>query len=425
MKNLFLLIFFAFFASNLSAQANPSWFTYDDTPTAGRFDDIFFINDSTGWAVSSDGEIYKTINAGKNWVLKLGESTYFRSVEFFDENVGFAGSLFGELYKTVDGGDTWEDIGDLLPHTFTGICGLSVADDTTIYASGIWSGPAYIFKSTDRGATWTYMDMSSLAYSMVDIKFTDNMHGFVTGQAADLAQGGIILYTENGGDTWTTKVTTGHPNDYVWKIQLLDGVHAYGAIADVTGTSTTRFLKSLDNGNSWEVKLIDEEYVYIEMIGFANPDTGWTGSYDILETTDGGETWHDINWGYNINRFFKVNDYLSFASGSTIYKYADTTYVPVDTTTGIEDFVRNHSIIDISPNPVTTSLSATIQIDVVTFADICIYDMKGIKQLTLYHDKIQPGKTTFNQQINLPAGQYVLSIHSNEGLRWKKFIVVN
>lgn len=47
----------------------------------------FFINDSTGWAVSSDGEIYKTENAGKNWVLKLGESTYFRSVEFLTKTL--------------------------------------------------------------------------------------------------------------------------------------------------------------------------------------------------------------------------------------------------------------------------------------------------------------------------------------------------
>ncbi|HRF78063.1 MAG TPA: hypothetical protein PLB46_15905, partial [Chitinophagales bacterium] len=156
MKKLYLLIVLALCSNILLAQSNPSWFTYDGTPTAGRFDDIFFINDSTGWAVSSDGEIYKTVNAGKNWVLKLGESTYFRSVEFFDENVGFAGSLFGELYKTVDGGDSWEDIGDLLPHVFTGICGLSVADDTSIYACGIWSGCAYIFKWTDRGETWSY-----------------------------------------------------------------------------------------------------------------------------------------------------------------------------------------------------------------------------------------------------------------------------
>jgi photosystem II stability/assembly factor-like uncharacterized protein len=423
MKTSILILFLAT-ACNLFAQSSPEWIVYEDAPTAGRFDDIFFINDSVGWAVSSDGEIYKTTNAGESWVLKLAESTYFRSVEFFDESLGFAGTLFGNLYKTEDGGDTWVDIGNDLPVDFTGICGLSVADENTIYACGIWSSPAYIFKSVDRGETWTYTNMNDLAYSLVDIKFTDAMHGFATGQNADLSLGGIILYTDNGGATWTNKINTGHPSDYVWKIQLLDGIHAYGAIADVTGTSTTRFLKSVDNGQTWEVKLIDENYTYIEMIGFVNPDTGWTGSYEILETTDGGETWHSAYWGYNINRFYRLNNNLAFASGATLYVYTDTTYVPVDTTVDIAGYIQNHSIVNITPNPVANNMQITIQIDALTTANLAIFDMRGIKQVELHHGLLQPGKHNFSQQLNLPAGQYVLCLHSNEGLRWKNFTVI-
>ena len=424
MKQFYLILFCFSLTVTAFSQQNPDWLIYDGTPTAGRFDDIFFINDTTGWAVSSDGEIYKTMNAGVTWQLKFIESTYFRSVEFFDTEVGFAGTLFGNLYKTEDGGDTWNDIGDLLPHVFTGICGLSVADDSTIYACGIWSSPAYIFKSTNRGETWTYTDMSEQAYSLVDIKFTDKNQGFATGQAADLTQGGIILYTTDGGANWTEKITTGHPNDYVWKIQLLDGLHAFGAIADVTGTGTTRFLKSIDNGDSWEVKLIDETFTYIEMIGFANPDTGWTGSYDILETTDGGESWHPADWGYNINRFFQVNTNLNFASGASIYVYTDTSYVPVDTTTAINNLNQHHAILSINPNPATTTLQIELEISNLTTVDFSIFDMKGIKQIEINHGIVQPGKYNISQPINLTPGEYILCLHSNEGLRWKRFTVI-
>jgi len=423
MRNLYIICILAISGIVANAQTGPEWMVYDGTPTAGRFDDVFFINDTIGWAVSSDGTIFKTIDKGENWILKLSEPTYFRSVEFFDENVGFAGTLFGNLYKSTDGGETWNDIADLLPEPFTGICGLSVADDSTIYACGIWSSPAYIFKSTDRGLTWSHIDMNTLAYSLVDIKFTDKNHGFATGQSANLSLGGIILYTSDGGVNWETKTTTGHPNDYVWKIQLLDGMHAFGAIADVTGTGTTRFLKSLDNGNSWEVKLIDEVYTYIEMIGFVNPDTGWTGSYDILETFDGGESWHPSPWGYNINRFYQVNDNLSFASGSTIYVYSDTAAVIADTLTGVQTFPTQHAILSITPNPVNDVINIQYRIDAPTTADLTIFNMQGQSQINLQHGILQEGVYIVTQPLSLVPGQYILCLHSNEGLRWQKFVV--
>ena len=291
--------------------------------------------------------------------MKHSSPDYFRSVEFFDENVGFAGSLYGRLYKTEDGGENWEDISALIPISFDGICGMSAADDTTIYICGVWSNPAYIFKSTDRGESWEFINMTSHAYSLVDIKFTDADHGFVSGQSANLDEGGIILYTENGGADWEVKKLTDHPNDYVWKIQLLDSVNAFGAVADVAGGFETRFLKSIDAGMNWEVKTVSDEYHYVEMCGFINVDTGWTGSYDILETFDGGETWHINNFGYNMNRFFKVNDNLAFSSGESIYVYSDTSYIaPVDTTEEdtTEVTIQNifdpiHALFNITPNP--------------------------------------------------------------------------
>ena len=83
-------------------------------------------------------------------------SNYFRSVEFFDEQVGFAGTLSSALFRTEDGGATWGwDISASLPTVPAGICGMSVADDTTIYLTGIFCSPAYIMRST---ASWNDMD---------------------------------------------------------------------------------------------------------------------------------------------------------------------------------------------------------------------------------------------------------------------------
>jgi len=431
MKLLFsFLILFSF--TQTFAQPAPEWFNYPGTPTAGRFDDIFFINDSTGWAVSSDGEIFKTINTGENWILKHTSPDYFRSVEFFDENVGFAGSLYGRLYKTEDGGENWEDISALIPVSFDGICGMSAADDTTIYICGVWSNPAYIFKSSDRGETWEFINMSSYAYSLVDIKFTDAEHGFVSGQSTNLDEGGIILYTENGGTDWEVKKLTGHPNDYVWKIQLLDSLNAFGAVADVAGGFETRFLKSVDAGMNWEVKTVSATYHYVEMCGFINADTGWTGSYDVMETFDGGETWHINNFGYNMNRFFRLNNNLAFSSGESIYVYRDTSYVaPIDTTEEdtTEVLIQNifdpiHALFNITPNPSKNFITVKYTIDRNTTIDLNIFDMQGHLIHRLYHGKINADTYTQNWVHQLQAGEYIITLHSNEGLLWEKFVVV-
>lgn len=415
----------------VSAQPSPTWFTWPDGPWTGRFEDVFFVNDSTGWAVGSGGEIFKTTDYARNWESQIDLPQNFGSVEFFDLNVGFVGSLYGKLYKTMNGGEDWYEITDSLPTMpvpFEGICGLSVADDSTIYACGIWSDPAYIFKSTDRGHTWTHIDMSDHAHSLIDIQFTDKDHGFAAGQSATVSDGGIILYTDNGGEDWQVKLLTDYPNDYVWKIQLLDETNAFGSVANFGGVFQTRFLKSTDGGMNWEVKVVDTDFHFVQMGGFINVDTGWTGAYEILETFDGGETWHINNFGYNMNRFFKLHDNLAYASGDSVYIYTDTTYVaPIDTTEDTTIMVSNyhpaHEILTISPNPSAGQIFIQYEIDRFTTIDLNIFDMNGIIIKNIYCGKIQQGVYSTTWEHHLPAGEYVISLHSNEGLRYKKFVV--
>ncbi|MEZ5014770.1 MAG: YCF48-related protein [Chitinophagales bacterium] len=430
-KKLLLLlpVFILVAVQHVFAQPEPEWFSYPGSPYNLRFDDVYFVNDSTGWLVGSDGQIFHTADYGKHWDLQLNTPEYFRSVEFFDAATGFVGSLYGKLYKTMDGGENWYEITDSLPVPFSGICGMSVADSNTIYACGVWSSPAFIFKSTDRGHTWEYINMSSYAYSLVDMQFTDALHGFATGQSHDLSEGGIILYTEDGGVSWEPKALTTHPNDYVWKIQLLNDTLCFAAIADVTGGFATRFFKSTDAGMSWDVKTVSADYYYVEMCGFINADTGWTGSYQQLETFDGGETWHENTFGDNTDRFFRLNDNLAFASGSTVYVYSDTTWIPpidtIEDTTTVQVLNSGavHDILDISPNPVHDDMLLTYHIARFTTVDIAMFDMLGNKVHTFYHGTIQPGDHTQTWHCDLPPGQYVVCIHSNEGLRWRKCIV--
>ncbi|HRH37483.1 MAG TPA: YCF48-related protein, partial [Flavobacteriales bacterium] len=190
------------------ARAQSGWSVLN-IPDAGRYDDISFINDSVGWAAGgASGWIRKTTDGGATWTLQFTSPYYSRSIEFVDANVGYCGSLSGQLYRTANGGQNWTDISATMTPTPQAFCGLSTPDASTVYGCGVWSQPAFIYKSINAGSTWNYIDMSMYATRLVDIHFLSADTGFATGAANPASNGCVILRTTDGGSTWTTVHTT-------------------------------------------------------------------------------------------------------------------------------------------------------------------------------------------------------------------------
>ena len=94
------------------------------------FDDIYFINENTGWHCEDVSNIYKTTNAGENWEIlplpPVNDSIIISSLDDFSvlnedtiwgggPHIFFgAGQGRGLIYITTDGGNTW---GYQLPDT--------------------------------------------------------------------------------------------------------------------------------------------------------------------------------------------------------------------------------------------------------------------------------------------------------------------
>lgn len=243
----------------LSAQ----WTTLP-VPPATRYDDVFFINDTHGWAVNSNGSILHTSNGGTSWTEQYDANTYLRSITFATPELGFCGSLDFAFYRTTDGGLHWEDITGHIDPMPAGICGLSAPTPTVVYGCGVWSSPAYVIKSTDGGNTWISTDMSAQASALVDIHFVSADTGFVTGKATP-ARGnvGTILYTTDGGQSWTEVYHTERGQEYIWKLQSPDGIHYYASIENAVGPPTL-MARSDDKGLTWTTATVDDQYHYIQ-----------------------------------------------------------------------------------------------------------------------------------------------------------------
>ena len=403
-----------------------TWQTTSITPNINgqRFDDVFFLNELEGWAANGYyAAVYKTIDGGITWTEQLteamlGGSYYFRNIEFLNTNIGFLGTLNGEFFKTADGGDTWELVTNI-PTTPEGICGLDAVGNSTIYGCGAYFSPAYIIKSIDSGTTWDYIDMSAYANALVEIYFTDELTGYVSGNNAT---GATVLKTIDGGTTWTEIFNSNIIGEFVWKLQVLENSPnvIFGAIESVS-PHLGQLIKSTNSGTTWTS--YDAPETLIQAVGFISETHGWMGGHatGIHETTDGGLTWNDINVGSTLNRIFIVNSETAYASGTSIYKFTDE-QLSTETIPGTE---RAHLNIQFSNNPVKENLKFTINFSKTDNLVIELYDNSGRFIKTLSRDKINASNLnkTYNFSVkNLASGIYIIDFHNNIGRESKRFI---
>lgn len=391
----------------------------------GRNDDVFFVNDSVGYVAGGvRNMISKSVDGGSSWTDIFASGVYLRSIKFLDAATGFCGSLDTAFFMTTDSGNTWVDISSNITPVPKGICGLSTPNDSTIYGCGIYSEPAFIVKSTDRGNSWTYIDMSLYAKALVEVHFISQDTGFVTGRANPFADGGIILYTTDGGVSWTPVYKTLRNLDYVWKIQSPDGQKYFASVSSLPNSGNTTFLKSLDKGLTWTQGVVDTAWYDIQMIGFIDSLAGWTGGANqLFETFDGGLTWNKtattIVGGAYFNRFLKKDDSSAVISGLRIYKY-DAQSLTTDIVQEEAEIDHIHKLI-VSPNP-TNQLKFNVLIGNATHATIQLIDQKGNVVENFYNGRISEGDHFFQSTQKRKAQIMFLIMRTNEGLYTEKII---
>jgi photosystem II stability/assembly factor-like uncharacterized protein len=404
-----------------------------------RVDDVFMVNTKTGYAVSGDGRIVKTTNGGNNWLELLRDSSiYCRSVEFVNEQKGFVGGFLSGypgakpiLRRTDDGGQTWTNLTSLLhPRARKGICGMSAPDTNTIYGCGNWfEDSSYIIKSTDGGNTWQFIDMSDYASSLIDIHFISKDTGFATGSSLLPLKTAIILYTTNGGQSWTVPFRNNIGSEYCWKIQQLNPRIFFASIEDNGPVNGSRILKSMDGGKTWLLRNVSNVNENIEGIGFIDSLKGWTGGYgNTYTSTDGGLNW-TIASGIcpSMNRVFKVNDTLLFASGREIWKYRrNVDEVPPPPPPPPPPGAEINAFIKVFPNPANKTVTVNFALYKPSRVLVILLDEGGRQLKTLINADKDRGDYRIPLDTHvLPAGVYYLVLRTHEEKLTTKLVVAH
>jgi photosystem II stability/assembly factor-like uncharacterized protein len=267
-------------------------------PDDGDIAMIMALDDMTAWVPIHSGDpqgIWKTSNGGDTWVRQAsanfsGSGAFPNIVHFWNQNDGWCQGDpvdgYYEMYTTTDGGTTWIRVPEVdIPAPAGageyGIVGYyDVIGDTVWWGTQWNSGNGRVFKSTDKGYTWSVYDTAFPSGCYIDVRMKDENNGL----AMDKRSGGATLAeTSDGGETWTPVTPTGYFYDY--DIAYVPGTDntwiSTGAATGISGASY-----SIDGGHSWEdypevagTQLLDCDFI--------EGGIGWAGSFNVDEFTGG------------------------------------------------------------------------------------------------------------------------------------------
>ncbi len=153
-------------------------------------------NDSGhGWAFGEGGAIYRTQDAGANW-LRLQVPTRYLLLggSFVDDESGWLVGAGATILQTSDGGETWHQ-GNLPGATNVRFNAVSFVDARSGWAVG--SGGA-IYRSLNGGRSWQLQN-SGVSADLLDVKFLDVLEGWAAGDE------GTLLHTRDGGAHWISE----------------------------------------------------------------------------------------------------------------------------------------------------------------------------------------------------------------------------
>ncbi|MEX2478709.1 MAG: YCF48-related protein [Gracilimonas sp.] len=290
----YLILLLNFDAELAHAQSDGEWTKQSPIPTGDTIEDIYFLNENTGWMVSSR-DIWFTNDGGENWTNQYNDGSPFSSVFFVNENVGWVvGSTDGTgedglILATNDGGANWNvqttvDSGSLFKAFFV--------DSNTGWVVG-YNGA--ILHTIDGGSTWIPQS-SGTTDRINDVHFIDSSTGWAVGSSTN----GTILKTTDGGDNWNTQTS----DEYSW----IYGIHFIDENTGWTSGGQGEILHTTDGGTNWTLQNSGVSSLF-EDIHFVDANTGWALSRDgiILYTDDGGTNWtiqHEVNRDWMNSIFF-------------------------------------------------------------------------------------------------------------------------
>jgi len=343
---------------------------------------IFPLNDQVCYACMfpqtdpTGGYIVKTTDGGTTWAIQptatfAADQGWADFVHFFNENDGVAMGDPNDngfvIYTTSDGGENWTLVPYAqIPTKLSSEAGLVNAYDAV--GNTLWFGTSKgrIFKSIDKGNTWT---ASTTGFTGMTIPiFKDENIGIASQSDSPYA----IKKTTDGGTSWTTLT----PSGTFLSQSHLTFVKGTRALWINVGAATDNIGSSFSSDDCASFINIDKGSVQYTSVAFLDSLTGWAGGFNST-STDGG-----------------------------IYRWNNNWMV----TTDVNPIPSVNQNIKLYPNPTSDLVNIEFSSPLKDRAVITVYNLLGEKVRVF---DAASGESSANMSVSgLGSGMYILSVES-------------
>jgi photosystem II stability/assembly factor-like uncharacterized protein len=195
--------------------AVPHWTVLASPQPEERFDRIAFPNRNVGYLAGRQ-QIYKSENGGGQWrPLPGGSRGRVQVLQFQDERTGWLGG--DGFFHTLDGGETWQPIALPAPSLMT-IRALATSPGSWSLVGGVAGEEDFeLFRQGKYGDEWQRIDPQASGlwggmgepyrhWYVNDIAIASD-HEAVAVLFQGSQEGGVVLRTADGGQTWSRVLT--------------------------------------------------------------------------------------------------------------------------------------------------------------------------------------------------------------------------
>ncbi|MBI5402893.1 MAG: T9SS type A sorting domain-containing protein [Ignavibacteriae bacterium] len=433
------------------------------------YGNIELTNENTFYLVANEpGVLLKSTNGGYNWLDLTRDSLNngYITIDFANSNTGFTGGPNGILMQTTNGGENWFRNTNYRDVSLNGsIKKIQFTDDNTGWISA-FNG---LYKTINRGVNWNKIINSNNNYPVISSFINNNTGWFYTFENNYI----IINKTTNSGLSYSPQFKTN--NTINSDICFYDSLFGFAVFDNIL--FGPNLYRTTNGGENWESININGCFSTIYLL---NRNVAFLCSdiFDLIKTTDGGNTWinmqtnhngwltvkfinDSIGFGstYNGTRFYYTrnagNNWIPFNLGSVNYLkslyfdksgkgfavgqfgkiYKTTNYggIPVNINSNSDILPRDYYLSQNYPNPFNSKTKIEFKIPNSSSRKTAnrehvilkVFNIIGQEVAILVNGKKSPGNYEVNWDASLfPSGVYFYRIISENYCDTKKMILI-
>jgi photosystem II stability/assembly factor-like uncharacterized protein len=372
-----------------SGDAGVTWQNFTRNPGVGErstLNRMALLPGGLAFAGGYEGLWLRSEDAGNSWDFAPsppGLDITFE-IELLGE-LGFAGGVMSpsspaRICRTTDGGTTWT--AHTLAAEFGWVQGISVVDAQTQFAvtyGGDGINKAY--RSTDGGASWDVRGAGLPLQRVECAQFLDGNLGYAGGGVS--AFQARVIKTTDAGATWTPLAGTGLIGGRIQEMHWFDA--ANGVAAGDGGV-----FRTTNGGASWTRRLA----VYIDDLDFRDGLTGFACNFGstVWQTADAGVTWTAVGlpWtGGATSVEARPGGFLVCGQASVILAARESGVIGVPEPPG----VSARPGITFAPNPTRGALQMTFPSGRAGVCEATVYDAAG-RRVSSFRRAVAQGPVT-------------------------------